>query len=278
MKFLFPLLITLLSTIAVTQHTDQRVPGNDSLSLHAKEEQDTLSSDTVKLQETINWFMEHTTPHLAKLVEKGLKCIEEHPRHHLELGIREAIYKELGPHRDSGTDGMRGYRRRMDLAVSVINKVAPLWKATWPKDQTLESYLNKFHKLTAIQTERERKNLMIDSDRDWEVMTEWADNTGITDRQRRHHRFPESLVGLAVVRACELAGDDRFAVNNMGDLGQQDKIEDFMNEDLHFYAAFAWARGYPYAKEQMAFFDAGDPQKYKDFWKWWLLEALPAAY
>lgn len=55
-------------------------------------------------------------------------------------------------------------------------------------------------------------------------------------------------------------------------LNKADTLEEFYEEDMYFYAACAYAGGTPYSIEG---FEIGDMQRYDQFWRWWLLEAIP---
>ncbi|MDJ1505333.1 Imm5 family immunity protein [Xanthocytophaga agilis] len=207
---------------------------------------------------------------LTALIEKGFSCIESHPCHHLESGIREAIYLALGAHHDP-----IAHKRRRLLAQQAINKVAPLWYTTWPQDTLLMPLLDRFIRYKERRVVEKNEFLYTQLDEDWERMSAFADNTWIQDPLHRKHRFAESMVGLTVVLATELVLFDSFVTSEESFLPQKDEEIDLMENELHFYAAFAYAGGPPFP---MHYFGTGSPEKYKDYWTWWLQEALPYAW
>lgn len=221
-------------------------------------------------KETIQWFQQNTTFELAKLVETGLNLISEHPFHHLELGIREGIYLQLGP---QGSN--LGYKRRVALANIVLDKIIPLWNSIWPASGLLEPMMERFVKLKGNCTPEEREDILVSFDEDWEQVISFIEKNKITDLKHRNHYFAESVTGLAVVQALAIAGCDIFMTNEEPCIDRKDEISDFRYSELHFYAAFAYAGGAPY---KLPHFESGNPQKYKAFWEWWLFEALPHAW
>lgn len=231
-------------------------------------------------KKALEWFKINTPPKLCELVELGRVSIEANPNHHLELGIREAIYMEMGPWiGDEAVKDKSGYYRRVELAKLSLEKVLPIWDKSWPGNDLTKNYMEKFKKVMDAESFLEKEELVSDWADDNEKMCDFANNTWLRDKEHKIHRLSNAMVGIAIVSGIILAGKDAFLCSRESNLLYKDKdIDNILHRDLHYFAAFAYAGGLPCIDGYGSGYDIGDKNKLREFWKWWLLEALPVAW
>lgn len=207
------------------------------------------------------------------------------------------------------------FRMRMELAV--MSRAADIWRSTWKKESRLPAILAKCRALIYAQSSGEREKIMSGSEEDWAFVKGWLENTSIRDKNHTTHRFSASLAGLCVMQGMVHMGweleryqkaaekwkllrndhpnytpedtqhiHDEMAKfvseqdlaemeeDSWGETAESDVPGDFYREDMHFYAACAYAGGVPYRMEG---WEVGDPQRFREFWRWWLLEAIPTS-
>lgn len=203
---------------------------------------------------------------LKKLMDESLEKVRLNPQHHLPLGYREAIYSLMGPYRFlEGNSDEIGYRRRVTLAVIAVSKVALLWKSIWPKDDTVETTLSAAQDIMyKTPYEIDSSSIAAEIERLWNYTTELTDDT----------REIAGVVGMAAVRTLSLALWDGYMSDEGIDFERTDDI-DFMFNDMHFYAATAYADGPPYP---IALASTSNPTKRQEFWEWWITTAVPTAW
>ena len=201
---------------------------------------------------------------LPYLINEALTRVRKDPQHHLNLGYREAIYHAFGPHLfDNGHQ--IGHKRRIALAHLAVSRVLPLRQSAWPKNDTVPRMIRQVEKImNAPVSAIERDALGEEVEALWEYVTELTDET----------RNIAGVVGMAAVEMLSLALWDGFTEWDGIDC-KRDDSHDFMDNDVHFYAATAYANGPPYA---IALSSDSSPDKRQEFWEWWLTEAVPAAW
>lgn len=101
-----------------------------------------------------------------------------------------------------------------------------------------------------------------------EIMEKWKALGGSTQNLRRQElqRHQKELEELVKEQDSGEHSEDSW-----GHTRDMDAQADFYREDLYFYAACAFAGGLPY---EMEGFETGQPEKFREFWSEWLLEAL----
>jgi hypothetical protein len=240
--------------------------------------------------EVLQWYKDKGLSSLRTLIESALKSLVRHPQHHLEKGIRQAIINEISMYINKCCKfAISRHVFRYQLEKNVLYKILHLWKETWPNETKVDELMQKFYKLQEAASEETTQQIMSNWKEDWGFMKQWTEQTYMKDINHKVHRFPQAMVGLAVVRCLKEAEEELFkytqiknhmeeniAINSKEamniDFNKVDTLEEFYEEDMYFYAACAYAGGMPYS---MAGFEIGDKQKYDEFWSWWLLEAIP---
>jgi hypothetical protein len=240
--------------------------------------------------EVLQWYTDSGLVKLRKLIEVALKSLNEHPLHHLERGIRMAIISEISLYINKCCRfAISRPAYRLQLELNVLYKILNLWKKTWPNNRKVDDLMEKFYKLKEATNQETAKEIMSSWEEEWNYMKQWIGQTYIKDIQHKVHRFPEGMVGLAVMSCLKESEkelikylnikkdiEEKIIINSKEalniDYNKLDIFEEFYEEDMHFYAACAYAGGTPYSMEG---FEIGDIQKYYEFWRWWLLEAIP---
>ena len=208
---------------------------------------------------------------LVALIEKGIVCVENHPVHHLEVGIREAILLALGGRNEFANDAdtvsdeeaETGYRRRMDLLLASLEKVLPIWEKSWPDNDFVQRMMAEIRTFPHLHLSNEAQE---------EMEAAIYEKLEYADELTNETRSIAGVVAMAAARGLSLAVYDGFLSDDI-DLARVDH-EDFMANESHFYVAAAFAGGPPYP---IALSIAGDAEKRKEFWLWWLTEAVPSA-
>lgn len=214
--------------------------------------------------------MAENDPELAKTIIEALQSMEKHPYHHLERALREDIYLKLDGY-DQDSCGKRQPSRIL-LAEKELALVRPLWHRVWKDDQVMTDLCEKFGRAARAETREEKAALLANWEQGWKKARDWTQQTLLKDTKKRLHRFPESLAGLAAAAALIVAGEGAIRPEQASHFFTQDTPEEFWYEDMDFYAASAYAGGLPYPMDG---FSLADPEKYRKYWRWWLLEALP---
>jgi hypothetical protein len=241
--------------------------------------------------EVLQWYTDNGLVKLRTLIEVALKSLTEHPLHHLEKGIRMAIISEISLYINKCCRfAISRPAYRLQLELNVLHKILNLWKKTWPNNRIVDDLMEKLYKLQKATNKETAEEIMGCWEEDWYFMKQWIEQTYIKDIQHKVHRFPEAMVGLAVLSGLKESEkelfnylnikkyiEERIIINSKEalnfDNNEIDTFEEFYKEDMYFYSACAYAGGTPYRMEG---FEIGDIQKYYEFWRWWLLEAIPS--
>jgi hypothetical protein len=198
-------------------------------------------------------------------ISDALAAMRQHPLNDLNLGWRWAIYTALGPHLfGEDTIDMTGYLRRTALACLSVRKVLPIWEQAKPADRTAHQILAK-----AEQVLHGKVNPQILSQKPaayWTLMDSlyyFADENG----------EDPSYIGVGYGAACALSvalWDEKFDPNHV-DYNLTEASFDPYEWDVAFHAAAAYADGAVWEQNS-------NTVKRREFWEWWLTEALPKAW
>lgn len=199
---------------------------------------------------------------LSEALDLALQSLLEHPDYRLLWSNRARIWKAMEPrHTDeNGVASRIGQRRRVRLAMLCTQKVLQLWEAALPENRLP-------HKL--LTTAREYLEGKVEYALAWERKNEaWA--------------FLESLLYTDQIKAAMGAGfaaaatlavavyDENFDPDDIGD-SDTDRAADLYDWDAALFASLAYSRE-SYVDEPLS------RLLRKDFWEWYLKEAVPAAY
>jgi hypothetical protein len=194
---------------------------------------------------------------LRAALQEGLGALDHNPTGELPLGLRKRIYALLGPESrdtDNRPTGV-GYRRRVLLDVLAAQRALPVWERAHPGDRRPQRMLllaNGVVRGTVDRAaaEREMSNFLVDVGSETNPMDPGPGYAGTaaasvvsTARVDRHH-------------------DDFAGAESDADLDADAWPTDFLASEA---AALATS------PEENA-------DQRRAFWKWFLTEAVPAAY
>lgn len=200
---------------------------------------------------------------LESLLSLCQERVNEHPLHDLNLGLRQAIWVQLGPHKYdvNAQDGI-GYIRRTQLAILAIRYVLSIWNEAFPDDQTPNQILIRAEQV--IQSSTNAKDIAAEIGNYWDYMDGIALNT----------QNMVVAVGYGAVKALSTAMSDEFFDEDDIDYSLTDN-EEFEMNDASFFAAIAYAGGPVWTAETDP---TNSSKKRMEFWSWWLQEAVPAVW
>ena len=192
---------------------------------------------------------------LRRVLGQAEEALDASEPGELPLPERRRIWDELGQGPEDR--GSPGHRRRTILDLIAVEHVKPLWDRAYPSDGTVQELLDAARQVL-----------------DGRQPAEWADElhsrrwVEITDRMGEDHQFVAGYVGTAACCALSTAAHDKSYANLPADT--DDYEIDSEDWDTSFLAAMAAAGG-----------EVGDPHaseaRRREFWQWYLREAVPAA-
>lgn len=213
-------------------------------------------------------------PQLREKIDKGLEAVRTHSLHHFHWPHRQELYLAFGSYDDPNVLKARGW-----LAVLAAQYVFPILEvAATEIDDLLRSTLEvSIGYLNGTVSDDEIANI---EDEGYHTLGNWADfdDPGYSPRA--------DIAAMAVYKAAgEVRGKRRdpfeFAKKHSkhtpdgavsGDkFSDSDWVSIAGVGDTAGCAALAYAAG----DESVSSYD---PQKLEEFWKWWLLEAIPKAW
>lgn len=194
---------------------------------------------------------------LEKLIDNALETVHNHPKNDLNLGYRQAIWAEFGPLGDE-----LGLKKRAVLAKFTIEKVLPIWESTFPDDNTPGKILSEVAQILdgslSFSSEDASKHV-----RDF---WEWVQDIAASDNQ-----LTALNVGFGAVKLITTALFDELFDSKNIDYNCTDADVDSYDADCSYYAAAAYSNGTVWEEDS-------DASKRKEFWEWWLKEAVPEAW
>jgi WD40 repeat protein len=231
------------------------------------------------------------SPALRQRIEEALAALQAHPRHMVPAYLRHLIYIALGPRlevRDlADAPDLTGYLRRSMLTVAAARRVLPLWEQVHPDDPRPVGWLA----IADAVVRRTRAGTLTLPERDalkdaearyaWEAMetlaaqalgTPLQENTTVREaRDGRPELAADLFAGLAAARALQLAVVDPLewweSEHHVFHPAGGEVSDGDVPMEVTDAAAFAgWAEA------------NDDSAQMRDFWTWWLLEAVPDAW
>jgi len=191
---------------------------------------------------------------VTQAIAQAREALDRNPRSDLNRGYRHVIWAALGP-RDE-----QGRHRRARLAIISAQRVLPIWERTWPKDRKphevlalAEHVLRGRADQTAAKRQRDEAFAYMDA---------------LSDRSR--NKIPVSA-GYSAVQALSTALWDEFFDPADINVELTDDHVDPEERDAAYFAALVSANGPPWD-------DHSDPNRRREFWEWWLREAVSAAW
>jgi len=192
-------------------------------------------------------------PDLVRRIDEARSVLEQREDGRLPLPVRRRIRDAFGPWDFDAASPPPGLRRRATLAWLAANHVLPIWHAEAPDhdgpDRMLELALRRLER---------------------EVSEEEAED--LSDRFRAEVERMRSSGRIS--HRAHAAGDAARVVVpqvDVGDYVEPDEVDDFDLDPDNWEAAFVAsiaASGYP----------DPDPEAMREFWRWYLDEAVPEAW
>lgn len=188
--------------------------------------------------------------------------VERDPRNRMSFANRRALLLALGPQeldaRGYGVALTVGKRRRLRLALLVSRRVAPFWATEFGTTalDTLLLQLEQYLVGAATVADIRRR-------------TDALQGALFDDARGRERGY---LAGHAVAATGWVAVGDELLSPDAG-VSEKELIdpEDPDLWDPAFFAAGAWAGGMPWSRSH-------SPETYREFWQWYLEDAVPQAW
>jgi hypothetical protein len=194
-------------------------------------------------------------PELQRAIDDAKATLAGDPEARVPLPERGAIWHALG---DVGALGGPGHRRRARLAELAVEKVEPFWRETYPGDDTVRRMLEAARGAVAGEGDEQALDAWIDDF--------WDE---IAERTTDEPRFRASYVGRGACAALRTATEDE--AYGYPDEGRDDHDLDIEAWDASWWSALAYGGG---TTGEAAY----RPERRREFWEWYLDEAVPAAW
>lgn len=196
---------------------------------------------------------------LQDALRSAWQALDQNPVGHLPLPARRAIYSALGPVENrGGAPAGAGYARHVELDKLAVQHVLPVWQGVHAGDDGPQRMLALADRVVRGEVEpqsarRERDRFSVD-----------VENLRDAD-------FAPGYVGSAAVAAAITA-----EVDNWTDRPPETTDDDLdpYEWDTSYYASSAYAGSMPGEPDD----DAASQSRRREFWRWYLSEAVPSAY
>jgi hypothetical protein len=199
---------------------------------------------------------------LFDATDQALETLNRHPEHKLTLNQRVQIWKLMGPRllTESSAIPDIGLRRRTKLAILCTKKVLNLWEAAFSEDRQPHQMLT---------TANQYLNQRIDRFRAWDRMNDfWATLESLFFADKVKWSI---YVGCAAAATVKIAIFDEALADDYIDETNADRAQELADWDAALFACLAYSRE-GYLDESIS------RLLRKEFWEWYLKEAVPAAY
>jgi hypothetical protein len=189
---------------------------------------------------------------LNELLKNGLYLVQESPNHDLKVAFRCQLlssFDEDHPHEIPHN----GHQKRVNLAIKSIQKVLPLWEASFVNDRMPHEALNIANEtfagaLTAVLANEKMNKLWSYCD---DLSFKYQDRQDVV------------MVGYGAVQAIrEAVSQGHFGCEGVTEVHTDMDIDPY-DHDSSFCAAVAYCGGPPWDARS-------DSKKRMEFWTWWL--------
>ncbi|MCB9661871.1 MAG: Imm5 family immunity protein [Polyangiales bacterium] len=206
--------------------------------------------------------MTEATRELRMALDACAKAVDDDDGARMPFALRRAMLRALGPQeldeRGFGTVLVPGKVRRLQLALNVCHRVAPLWFAafgTTVVSDLLVSAERYMHGEIDLSTVRARTNSL-----QGQLMNS-------------HQGHVEAYLAGRAAAACGwvAVGDELLVPDDGVSQAQLDDPDDDALWDPAFFAAGAEAGGMPWEGTH-------NTSRYRNFWRWYLEEAVPTSF
>jgi len=199
---------------------------------------------------------------LEEAIIEGARAVIDSDDHDLPLGARHAIWSCLGDHTSREGPVTLGQIRRYELAKLSVRKVLPLWQKHFPAGK-IEEMLARGDEVLAGRLARAAARKLYEDYQTYEQELLSGPEVGAEAANAM-------AVCAAAIGAFYVAlWDERFSSWEIDPKLPNNSLDPF-DFDAALTASIVYAEGGPWDK-------GSDPIKRRDFWLWWLKEAVPAA-
>jgi hypothetical protein len=204
---------------------------------------------------------------LSQAIEGAQKALRSDPKGTLLPYHREAIYKAIDLVSASRATNVRGW-----LAVITAEYVQSIWQQEMPQNALPAQLIDTSKRLLRGEIKSELASIQIDHA--WEEL----EDLGSTPADMRIGSRPFYAGAAAAQALTETLGFRPFDYLDI-DNNTSNSDLDQGTTDAAWYASIAYAgreNWEPFAALEKG--PAPTPEKRKEFWDWWLLEAAPRAW
>lgn len=205
------------------------------------------------------------SPQLQQAIDQAYEAVEQHPQHALLPFYRGEIYKAISP---AIYNALRelidppAYRVRVMLSLLTGPQILPVWQQERPDDTWPQDLLDMVERVLRGTVSPEQAS--IEAEKAFDQAGELAQTMEEPALQRVW-----AVVAFAIEALFEAAGAHGFGTMIIS-RNETDANLDPWTSDPALWAAAAYA-GPVWDPES-------DSIRRKEFWEWWLREALPAAW
>ncbi len=198
---------------------------------------------------------------LVSAIKAAHEAMLQNSQSDLSLGYRHSIWAALGPRADSfQVPKPFGLHRRATLAILSARRVIPIWESVWPNDNTPHHILVEAGQVLNGLVEPQT------ADRDFGEF--WTYMDSLASRLKNSSAV---MVGYSAAKAlCTALFDEKFDPFHIN-YELTDADVDPYDSDAAFAAAVAYAGGTIWNTDSIS-------SKRREFWEWWLGEAVPSAW
>lgn len=197
----------------------------------------------------------NSPPELVKVIEQARTAVRDDVEHALKPYLRRQIY-------DAFALGSKAREVRARLEIMTARKTLPFWQEVWPENKLPHDLLQC---ATEVLEGVSRAELVTPK-----VSAAWLELEEIGAQSLGEVESQAFFAGQAALEAALHAiGEDRWKGI---ELSKEDEDADLdpWSSDTASWAAAAWAGPFWEGKS--------DANRRREFWLWWLSEAIPRAW
>ena len=199
-----------------------------------------------------------------QVMQEAECALECQSQGHLPLCLRRQIEMEFGPVQlaYNGTPSGIGWKRRVHLAILSVQRVQPMWEAAFPDNEGVKCMIQLVQDVVANRVDALEANQQMG-----DFWTQ-ADNLR-SQLRRRTGNSSAACAGHAAAAAVAVALADKRPTDCAS--GEDDETNNYYDWDVSYFACIAYAGG-GLSNPNV------DIAKRREFWKWYLREAVPAIF
>lgn len=219
---------------------------------------------------------------LQQALDDAYSAMLQHSMYVLLPKWRQAVYRALGPLSDEGgaidpSPNLERYRARLTLDLLTVRRVLPIWHRLYPNDpwpqrilDLVEDVLSRRTRVEVARAEAENASDLLDR---WHFV-----NGGYQPEAGMTATGPvQPWITLSAYTVCLAAVEalrDAAGMNTF-DAGPWDEEDTDADVDPGCTDVALWAAS-AYAGTELGLMQ--DRARCREFWEWWLKEAVPAAW